>query len=52
MENKLSEYIDNIWDFDSDNYEDILISRLSILSAKVEYKIGKILEKEREEIIW
>lgn len=50
MENKLSKYIENIWEFDSDNYEDILISRLNILSTKIEYKIEKILNEEREEV--
>ena len=50
MENKLSKYIENIWEFDSDNYEDILISRLNILSTKIEYKIEKILNKERKEV--
>lgn len=50
MENKLSKYIENIWEFDSDNYEDILISRLNILSTRIEYKIEKILNNERKEV--
>ena len=50
MENKLSKYIENIWEFDSYNYEDILISRLNILSTRIEYKIEKILNKERKEV--